>query len=220
MQYKKKRNFGRKRKTYRKRYGRKKTQNITAQNKVFKAKLKLAQNVFTHPTGIIDTIEYAPSLSNMANPELTAYMELYDEFKITGFTVELRPRQNTTSYTAGNIGNTFYSVIDHTDVRPLASAAEALEYSNCRTHKSWRTFKRYAPVKVPKLLLDIQNTPLLRVDPPTWMQTLPQLIAGTNYDNTLVAHLGMKLFFEINNNAQSLVYDEILTLNVSFRNKK
>jgi len=173
-------------------------------------------------TGPYVNLEYSVSLSDIVSNELAAYTELYDEFKITGFRVSLKPRGNLASpgSTGANQGFNFYSVIDYTDLQSLSTVSEALEYANVRTHQSWRTFSRYVSCKIPKLIQDINQNPVLKVESPAWMQLAPQMIAGTNYDNTIVAHLGLKLIFEYNPNTTDVIFDEFLTIFVKFRTKK
>lgn len=173
-------------------------------------------------TGAHETFEYSVSLSDIVSTELAAFTELYDEFKITGFKIQLRPRGNLagTGSTGQNMGFQFYSVEDFTDLNPLSSVDAALEYANVKLHKSWKGMTRYIKCKVPKLTLDVNNNPVLKVENPGWLQLQPQIIAGTNYDNTIVAHLGCKLIFDYNLNDEDVIFDQFVTLYVQFKTKK
>jgi len=163
---------------------------------------------------------FSPSLSNVAGNDLTAFQNLYDEFKITGFTWMLKARGNIAFGSIGPQGFQYYSVLDYSDSNTLANVNEALEYRNVRYHKSFRDAKRYVPCMCPQLIRDVNNNPLLVVVKPRWMQLTPQVIGGLNYDDTLVAMLGCKIITETNNNANPVTFDLYVKLHVQFRNKK
>jgi len=166
---------------------------------------------------------FAPSLSNVASTDLGAFQELYDEFKITGFSWQLIPRGNVISPYANattNTGYTYFSVIDYTDTNTLASADDALEYSTCKKHSSWKKAGRKVACMVPQLIHDCNNNPMITVVKPRWMQLETQTISGTPYDDTIVAHLGCKLFFPATVNLVGQIYDKFLKLHVQFKNKK
>jgi len=227
-----KKTYAQKKRTYRKKkYVKKKRTarkalNVGA-NSVIAYKLKTdAQAVVVPPsptgTGNHAHEEYSPSLSELDTNEFNAFAEIYDEFKITGFRVTLKPRGNINQpgSTGANQGFNYYSVIDYTDTVPLASIDKALEYANCKVHKSWKTFSRYVSCKVPKIIYDVNNNPTLKTESPAWMQIEDQTIMGINISNKIVAHLGLKLFFEYNLNTYDVIFDEYITLYVKFRNKK
>jgi len=170
--------------------------------------------------GALGTIEYAVSLGNIVANELAAFTELYDEFKITGFKVQLKPRGNMNTAAGPVQGFHFYSVLDGTDLVPLADIAAAQEYTNCKTHQSWRGMSRYVKCTIPKLTRDVNNNPVLKIEGANWMQLLPQTISGVVYNNANVAHIGLKVIFEYNNNTTDVIFDEYITCYCQFRTKK
>jgi len=227
-------NKGRKFRKYNKRraarvYARRKKAIYATPRMVYKISLQTIASILTIPGGSTLKYEFEPSLSDVVSNDLTAFENLYDEFRITGFTWKLVPMGNVanTNFTSDvlgsavydNIGLLYYSVLDHTDVVPLTSSDQALEYRNCKTHRSWRTNKRYCPATVPRLTKDVNNNPLLVTQKPSWMQIKSQTIGGTTYDNKEVAHIGCKLYFEENLNATDLELNLFITLHCEFRNK-
>jgi len=228
MAIRKKKNLRKNR--FRKRmYRRKKMALYATPRMVYKIALQAVPSIIPIPAGSPLTYQFEPSLSDLVSNDLDAFEALYDEFRITGFTWKLIPMGNVananfTSDVLGssvydNIGLMYYSVLDHTDVVPLASPDAALEYRNCKTHRSWRTNKRYCPATVPRLTRDVNNNPLLVTAKPTWMQIKTQTIGGTSYDNKEVAHIGCKLYFEENLNSTDLELNLYITLHCEFRNK-
>lgn len=222
--------FRRKRLNKKRNYRKRKMVMYATPRMVYKISLQSIASIVTIPGGSTHTYQFEPSLSDIVSNDLTAFDSLYDEFRITGFTWKLVPMGNVananfTSDVLGsaiydNIGLLYYSVLDHTDVVPLTSSDQALEYRNCKTHRSWMTNKRYCPATVPRLTKDVNNNPLLVTQKPTWMQIKSQTIGGTLYDNKEVAHIGCKLYFEENLSATDLDLNLFITLHCEFRNKK
>lgn len=212
------------------RYARKGTIMYATPKMVYKATLQSETTTLTILAGNDGTYEFSPSLGDIVSNDLTAFESLYDEFKITGFTWTIVPRGNVAnaSYTSDvlgagvfdNLGLQYYSVLDHTDLEPIASADEALEYRNCIRHKSWVTNSRYVPAFVPRLVRDVNNNPMMVTQRSNWMQIKTQSIVGTSYNNKNVAHIGCKLYFEQNPNSTDMEFDFYIKLHCQFRNKK
>lgn len=230
-------NKGRKNRKYNKRrgarvYARKRKMVIYATPKmIYKVPLNLEKGTIQISAGAIKTFNFNISLEDIAGNDLTAFINLYDEFRITGFTWTLKPRGNVanasfTSEAIGlgeiydNIGLQYYSVLDHTDVENLADADEALEYITCRKHVSWKTNSRYVPAYTPLLVKDVDNNPMLSVKRSSWLQLKTQTIGGTVYNQVQTAHIGCKLFFEQNQNQTDMFLDLYIKAYVLFRNKK
>lgn len=217
-------------KSYRKKnYKKTKKANFANPKMIYKIPLKIADDVLiipSDPTGALPRVteEFAISLDDLNVLELTAFTELYDEFKITGFKVQYRPRGNMNTAAGPVQGFQFYSVLDGTDLVPLADSQAALQYTNCKKHYSWKGMSRYVKCTVPVLTVDVNGNPMLKVEQPRWMQLLPQTIAvggvPTIYDNATVAHIGLKTIFENNTNTTAVTFDTYVTVYVQFRNKK
>lgn len=213
-------------------YARKRRMVIYATPKmIYKASLQGLPLAFTVP--IASSYTYYPfvfeiSLSDLVSNEITAFQNLYDEFKITGFTWTISPRGNIANSapadptTTGTLqkGFHYYSVLDHTDVEDLATPDEALEFASCKRHCSWRQASRYVPAYCPRLTHDINNNPMLVVDKPRWLQIATQTIAGTSYNQQNVNHIGCKIICETNFNNDEVVMDLYYKIHVMFRNKK
>ncbi|AUM61939.1 putative capsid [uncultured virus] len=181
--------------------------------------------------GTYYTYEFSPSLSDIDVSELSAFTEIYDEFKIVGVTFSLRPRGNiaftnnsvqpgTGLILSNQTGSRYYSVLDPSDLKPLLTPDSAREYTNCKVIDSWRPHRRTYKSSVPSLTYDVNNNPYLKVEGPRWMQLEPQAIAGTNYDDTILAHIGCKLIWDLNETNSSFVYDLYIKLHCMFRVKK
>jgi len=192
---------------------------------IYKAKLRCAPIELQLPANASLQYECEPSLSDIQASELAAFTELYDEFKITGVTTEIMPRGNEATLVqsmAGSnhtLGFNYYSVLDNTDVNSI-TVPEAFEYASVKNHVSWRKMKRYYKSYTPVLTHDLNNNPLINVKPSGWLQLTPQTIGGVTYDNTIIAHIGMKITGEPNLNSYTQKFDMIHTLHVQFRNKK
>jgi len=198
---------------------------------IYKLPLNLEKLEIEVLAGTVKTFNFNISLEDIAGNDLTAFINLYDEFKITGFTWTLKPRGNVananfTSEAIGlgeiydNVGIQYYSVLDHTDVTNLLDADEALEYASCRKHVSWKPASRYVPAYCPVLTKDVDANNMLTVRRPPWLQLSTQTIGGTVYNQVQVAHIGCKLFFEENPNQTSIFFDLYIKAYCMFRNKK
>jgi len=220
-----KRRFARKGKVSRfqrkKRYnGRKKKVMYATPKMIYAITLQAPVTTFTVSSGTSNVEAFSWSFGEIVANDIDALMNLYDEIKITGVTVEIKPRGNVAQ--AGLVadgGFQYYTVQDSTDDNTLASTSEALEYANVRTHQSWRPMKRYVKVTVPKLLKDCNNNPLLTVEAPKWLQLRQQIIGGVTYNNAIVAHLGLKLITEVNEGDESHIFDVYQKYHCLFRNK-
>lgn len=211
-------------------YARKKHIIYATPNMIYKIPLMCEAEIMTITAGTSRAYEFEPSLSDVVSNDLTALENLYDEFRISGYTWTLIPRGNVAnaSYTSDvlgsaiydNVGFQYYSVLDHTDVESITSPDEALEYRNCRTHQSWKKNSRYVPAYVPRLVKDVNNNPMMVTARSNWMQIKSQTIGGTAYNNKEVAHIGCKIFFETNQNSADYVFDFYIKLYCEFRNKK
>jgi len=220
------------RRRYAKKYMRKKKITRFATTKmIYKATLREEKAEITVP--IATTTQYYPfvfqeSLSDLVGNDIAGFAALYDEFKITGFTWNIRPRGNYTTSapsdpeTVGtlNKGFQYYSVLDHSDVNTLADPNEALEFASCKIHNTWKPASRYVPAYMPRLTHDVNNNPMIIVDRPKWLQMDTQTIGGVGYDQTLINHIGCKLLFESNFNSDEVVLDLYVKIHVQFRNKK
>lgn len=198
---------------------------------IYKIPLNLEKLEIEVLAGTVKTFNFNISLEDIAGNDLTAFINLYDEFKITGFKWTLKPRGNVananfTSEAIGlgeiydNIGIQYYSVLDHTDVENLLDADEALEYASCKKHVSWKPASRYVPAYCPTLTKDVDANNMLTVRRPPWLQLKTQTILGTQYNQVQVAHIGCKLFFEENPNQTSIFFDLYIKAYCMFRNKK
>lgn len=186
---------------------------------IYKIPLQVAKMTLVVANAGQSTFEFGVSLSDIVSGDLTAFQALYDEFKITGFKWKLVPRGNNAPV-GTNTGFMYYSVLDRTDTNALTSVDAALEYPNCRKHKSWRTNSRYIPAYCPKLIHDVNNNPMLTIEKPRWLQLNTQTIGGTVYDDTIVSHIGCKIITDVNNGTNPITFDFYITMYCQFRNKK
>lgn len=181
--------------------------------------LNVNPQVLTVATTAAANVVFSPSLSSITSGDLSAYQALYDEFKIRGFTYELRPRGNI-STAIGPVGFQIYHVLDFTDDTALSTVSDALEYNNCKKSASWKRFRRYVPCMCPQLIKDVNNNPMLITVRPRWMQTTSQTIGGTAYNDVITAVIGAKFISDANPSASTWTADLYVKLHVSFRNKK
>lgn len=219
----KKRTYGRKKRYVKKR----RTTKGVARNSAYKIK----SHKFNYETGILNTritttstvsvaagaainTVYSPSLSNLPAAELAAYQALYDMFRLKAIKVTFRPRGNIANVGAAGSFR-LYSVIDPTDGVSLATTAEALEYRNCKSTIMSSPHSRYCKLMMPTLLLDTNANPVLQAQWPLWLQTNPQNIASVPYNDTIVAHRGIKFISETATSAQN--FDVTITLYVQFK---
>jgi len=211
------------RRTWRKRNYKKGTSKLTYANPrmIYKAKLNCPVVEYSiEPDGSI-TDSYTVSLSDIIPKDVDAFAQIYDEFKLTGFTLRIVPRGNQANATApDNNGFYFYTVIDHTDDNTFSSVDQALTYASCRRHASWKPMKRYVKCMVPLLAKDVNNTPLLQIQKPQWLQTVPQTIGGVVYNDAVVGHTGLKLITDLNTSTDTINLDIYRTYYVQYRNKK
>lgn len=220
-----KRRFARKGKVSRfqrkKRYnGRKKKVMYATPKMIYAITLQAPVQQMLVESGNFAVEAFSWSYGDIVANDIDALMNLYDEIKITGVTIEIKPRGNIAQ--AGFVadgGFQYYTVQDSTDDNTLASTSEALEYANVRIHQSWRPMRRYVKLTVPKLLKDCNNNPLLTVEAPKWLQLRQQVIGGVTYNNAVVAHLGLKLITAVNEGDEDQIFDVYQKFHCQFRNK-
>lgn len=197
---------------------------------IYKARLQATTLAFTIPIAATTTaysFVFQVSLSDIVSNEITAFTNLYDEFKISGFTWTLAPRGNIANSAPADPAVTgtlqkgfhYYSVLDHSDANTLSTVNQALEYASCRRHNSWTRAKRYVPAYCPRLTRDVSDNPMLVVEKPKWLQLSTQTIAGTVYNQLNVDHIGCKIICETNYNNDEVIFDLYTNINVMFRNK-
>lgn len=98
---------------------------------------------------------YAMSFALSAVPNYTEFTNLYDNYKITGVAVELRP-----TYTGSDLNTLAYannvaipdvrSVVDYDDPNPITTENELLQHQNIKWTRGHRVHRRYfrpKPVK-------------------------------------------------------------------------
>lgn len=163
---------------------------------------------------------WAPSFGLIPAAELAAYQALYDQVRFCAMKVSYVPRSNQAGTAASVNSFRMYSVIDRTDSNALTTIDEAMEYQNVKSTLMTKPHTRYCKLTTISLDRDSNNNPKLTIHKPEWLQTTSQTIGGTVYNNTIIAHLGLKFISDSNPISSSLELDVFTTYYLEFKNRK
>nr|WAE42248.1 MAG: capsid protein [Cressdnaviricota sp.] len=168
----------------------------------------------TQATGTALYYDFAPSISNMNASDLTAYANLYDEYRIKK--CRLRIRYNTNFANLSTLPSwQVYSVIDRNDETSLTSLDQALGYNNCVVKKTtdyWCVNRTFVPSVTVKLT-DVNGNSYLQEQKPQWIQL------ANNFFNQVIAHLGCKVISEVQSSGMTVTAEIYTDIMVEFRNK-
>lgn len=139
------------------------------------------------------------SISDIDFNELTAFQQLYDEYRIIYVQYKLEAYNH--SYENANYSPTiFYSVLDKTDVSLLGTVDQALDYTNCLTHRVDKT-KRYIFVRgfkpyLPQYVNTTSNVITKVSKPFPWLELSSNMAAPPVYNNLDAPAIGIKIISE------------------------